>query len=60
LKRIKGLEIQDPIYRDFRAGDVMHSQANIEKAKELLSYQPMYKISEGMDEVIDWYIENLS
>ena len=60
LKRIKGLEIQDPIYRDFRAGDVMHSQANIEKAKELLSYQPMYKISEGIDEVIDWYIENLS
>ena len=60
LKRIKGIEIQDPIYRDFRAGDVMHSQANIEKAKELLSYQPMYKISEGMDEVIDWYIENLS
>lgn len=45
-----------PIHRDFRAGDVRHSQANINKAKELLNYKPKYKVSQGMDEVIDWYI----
>lgn len=60
VQRVNGLEKQSPIYRDFRPGDVVHSQANISKAKELLGYQPRYKISDGMDEVIDWYIENFS
>ena len=60
VQRVNGLEKQSPIYRDFRPGDVVHSQANISKAKELLGYQPRYKISDGMNEVIDWYIENFS
>ena len=60
VQRVNWLEKQSPIYRDFRPGDVVHSQANIAKAKELLGYQPRYKISDGMDEVIDWYIENFS
>jgi UDP-N-acetylglucosamine/UDP-N-acetylgalactosamine 4-epimerase len=58
--RTEALEKQRPIYRDFRPGDVVHSQADISKAKELLGYDPRYKISDGMDEVIDWYIRNLS
>ncbi|EJL6282467.1 Vi polysaccharide biosynthesis UDP-N-acetylglucosaminuronic acid C-4 epimerase TviC, partial [Vibrio cholerae] len=32
----------EPIYRDFRAGDVRHSQADISKAKELLGYSPSH------------------
>lgn len=59
-RRTEALEKQRPIYRDFRPGDVVHSQADISKAKELLGYEPRYKISDGMDEVIDWYIMNLS
>ena len=59
-RRTEVLEKQRPIYRDFRPGDVVHSQADISKAKELLGYEPRYKISDGMDEVIDWYIMNLS
>jgi UDP-N-acetylglucosamine/UDP-N-acetylgalactosamine 4-epimerase len=59
IQRTKGLEKKEPIYRDFRAGDVRHSQANIDKAQALLSYQPKYMISEGLDEAIDWYIESL-
>jgi len=47
---------KQPIYRDFRLGDVRHSKANIDKAKKLLGYQPTHKISEGMDEAIDWYL----
>ena len=56
IQRVEGLKKKNPIYRDFRAGDVMHSQANIDKAKILLKYNPKYKISEGMDKVIDWYV----
>ena len=55
IQRIKELERKEPIYRDFRAGDVRHSLADISKAQQLLDYKPQYKISEGMDEVIDWY-----
>jgi UDP-N-acetylglucosamine/UDP-N-acetylgalactosamine 4-epimerase len=59
IQRIQGLEKKEPIYQDYRAGDVRHSQANIDKAKALLDYQPKYMISEGMDEAMDWYVENL-
>ena len=59
IQRTEGLEKKEPIYRDFRAGDVRHSQANIDKAQTLLDYQPKYMISEGMDEVIDWYVKDL-
>ncbi len=60
IQRTQGLEKKEPIYQDFRAGDVRHSQANIDKAQTLLDYQPKYMISEGMDEAMDWYVGNLS
>ncbi|MDG2252925.1 MAG: NAD-dependent epimerase/dehydratase family protein [Methylophilaceae bacterium] len=59
IQRKHDLKNKVPLYRDFRAGDVRHSQANIEKAKSLLDYQPSHKVSKGMDETIDWYINNL-
>ena len=55
IKRVQGLEKKKPIYKDFRVGDVRHSQANIEKAQSFLGYQPKYMISQGMDETMDWY-----
>ena len=58
VQSVQGLEKKKPIYREFRSGDVRHSQASIEKAHELLDYQPKYRISEGMDKVIDWYVNN--
>jgi UDP-N-acetylglucosamine/UDP-N-acetylgalactosamine 4-epimerase len=60
IQRTQGLEKKDPIYQDFRAGDVKHSQANIDKAQALLDYQPKHMISEGMDEAMDWYVQYLS
>ena len=57
IQRTEGLQKKRPIYRDFRAGDVRHSQANIDKAKTLLNYQPKYMISEGIDEAMDWYVD---
>ncbi len=60
IQRIQELEKKEPIYRDFRAGDVRHSQADISKAQTLLDYQPKYTRSEGMDVVVDWYIRKLT
>ena len=37
-----------PIYRDFRAGDVRHSLADISKAKELLGYAPTHRFTQGL------------
>lgn len=45
-----------PEYRDFRSGDVRHSQADISKAERLLGYQPQYRIGQGISEAMQWYI----
>ena len=59
IDRVDGLTKKDPIYRDFRAGDVRHSLADISKAKNLLDYSPYYRINEGLNESMDWYISDL-
>jgi UDP-N-acetylglucosamine/UDP-N-acetylgalactosamine 4-epimerase len=47
-------------YRDFRAGDVRHSQADISKAKNVLGYEPEYIISDGIAKAMPWYIKFLN
>lgn len=49
-----------PIYRNFRDGDVLHSQADISNAIKLLGYDPNHRIREGISEVIFWYLKNKS
>lgn len=49
----------EPEYRDFRAGDVRHSLADISKAKELLGYQPTHKIDDGIAQSMGWYQSHL-
>jgi UDP-N-acetylglucosamine 4-epimerase len=44
-------------YRDFRAGDVRHSQADISKAKENLGYLPIFNIQQGIDKAMPWYLK---
>lgn len=46
----------DRHYRDFRAGDVRHSLADISKAQRLLNYAPTHRIGEGLAEAMAWYI----
>jgi UDP-N-acetylglucosamine 4-epimerase len=48
------------IYQDFRAGDVLHSQADISKAKNLLGFEPEFKIQQGIDKAMPWYINFLT
>jgi len=45
------------ICRDFRAADVRHSQADIEKAKRHLAYSPNDKIQAGISAAMPWYID---
>jgi len=49
---------KEPVYRDFRAGDVRHSLADISKSEQLLGYSPEYSVSTGLDEAAKWYLEN--
>ncbi len=58
--RFPHLKVVQPIYRDFRAGDVRHSLADIGKAKELLGYQPTHRVAEGLNEAMAWYVDCLS
>ena len=45
-----------PIYRDFRAGDVRHSLADISKAQRMLGYAPTQRIGQGLELAMPWYI----
>lgn len=45
-----------PVYRDFRSGDVRHSLADISKARRLLGYAPTQRIGEGISLAMPWYV----
>lgn len=47
------------IYGPERAGDIPHSLASIEKAKRLLGYSPTHSVSEGLEEAVKWFWDNL-
>jgi UDP-N-acetylglucosamine 4-epimerase len=57
--RFPHLEGFKPSYRDFRAGDVRHSLADVSKARTLLGYDPSHRIGEGLREAMDWYVANV-
>jgi UDP-N-acetylglucosamine 4-epimerase len=46
-----------PVYRDFRAGDVRHSLADISRATERLGYAPTLTLPEGLREAMPWYLQ---
>jgi UDP-N-acetylglucosamine 4-epimerase len=47
------------VYREFRAGDIRHSQADITKAQNLLGYAPSHQIQQGIEEAMPWYLNSL-
>lgn len=49
---------QQPIYQDFRVGDILHSVADVKQARKLLGYQPAFSIQEGLHKASDWYFKN--
>jgi UDP-N-acetylglucosamine 4-epimerase len=44
------------VYRDFRAGDVRHSLASINKARDRLGYEPEQEMRQGLVLAVNWYI----
>jgi UDP-N-acetylglucosamine 4-epimerase len=50
---------QQPVYNDFRPGDVRHSHASIQKAQRLLGYSPTYRIQQGLELAMGWYRRKL-
>lgn len=59
LAKVPSIQKSKPVYRDFRAGDVRHSLASIEKATALLGYRPTHKIQNGLQIAMDWYLQNI-
>mgnify|MGYP000399434636 CR=1 FL=1 len=49
----------EPTFRDFREGDVRHSQADISKAQNALGFSPEFRITEGIDKAMPWYVRFL-
>ena len=47
------------IYGPNRAGDIPHSHASVQKAKDLLKYNPQFSLQQGLKEAVQWYWENL-
>ena len=47
------------LYGPSRMGDIPHSLASIDKAKELLNYNPKYSMRDGLKEAVKWYFDNL-
>ena len=49
----------EPLFGPDRAGDIKHSNADIQKAKMLLGYDPQWSFDRGIAAAIEWYKENL-
>ena len=56
LPRFSHLRDAAPTYRDFRAGDVRHSLADISKAQTRLGYAPTQRIGAGLGMAMQWYV----
>lgn len=49
--------LKDPVYREFRAGDVRHSQASIDKIEKYLQFKPDFNIKQGIKIAMPWYVK---
>ena len=59
-KLCQALSASQPVYRDFREGDVRHSQADISKAQQLLAFTPTHSIDQGISAATPWYLRQLN
>jgi UDP-N-acetylglucosamine/UDP-N-acetylgalactosamine 4-epimerase len=59
-KRMPHLRNVRAVHREPRRGDMLLSKADIGKARRLLGYEPSVLLMDGLENTMDWYIENLS
>ena len=55
---IENLHIEEPLFADFRKGDVLHSLADIEKAKTYLGYSDLYAPETGLKYTSQWFAQS--
>jgi nucleoside-diphosphate-sugar epimerase len=55
LKKITGRTDIEPEYRQPRTGDILHSLADIRKARGLLGYEPTVGLEEGLRKTVEWW-----
>ena len=60
IPRFPHLRSVRPVHREERRGDIKYSRADINKAKKLLGYRPQFRVIEGLEKTIDWYVEHLT
>jgi UDP-N-acetylglucosamine 4-epimerase len=57
LSQLLGTQlVAEPGFRDFRAGDVRHSLADVSKAARLLGYAPTHDVNAGLEAAMAWYV----
>ncbi len=56
--RVDGVPAEEPVYKDFRPGDVRHSLADISAAQTALGYAPTHSVLDGLAEALDWYVRD--
>ena len=49
----------EPVYGPDRAGDIRHSLASIDKARNLLGYSPVKNVVQGLEASVEWFWNNL-
>lgn len=54
LNAILGVDLP-PIHEEARIGDILHSRADIEKARDLLEFAPVVDFDEGLRRTVEWY-----
>lgn len=59
LVKALGKEEVEPAFGPVRVGDIKHSNASIDQAKELIGYDPDYSFEKGIELAVDWYKENM-
>jgi len=45
-------------HQPFNKSDMMHTWANIDKAKKILDWEPRINFETGMEKTVAWYLEN--
>lgn len=48
----------EPVYRDFRNGDIRHSLADISQTQKILGYAPSFNVLKGLKQTIEWFCAN--
>jgi UDP-N-acetylglucosamine 4-epimerase len=54
------LQARKPVHREFRLGDIRHSQADITKAQQCLGYSPSHTVEQGLREALVWYRKSMT